>query len=53
MTTHQAQGQTLDQVIIDLQSCKGMEVPYVMASHARLLDGLLILQPFDKKKICC
>ena len=53
MTAHRAQGQTLENVIIDLQSCKGTEAPYVMASCARSLDGLLILRPFDRRKICC
>jgi ATP-dependent exoDNAse (exonuclease V) alpha subunit len=53
MTAHRAQGQTLNTVIIDLQSCKGTEAPYVMASRARCLDGLLILRPFDRRKISC
>jgi len=53
MTAHRAQGQTLERVIIDLQSCKGTEAPYVMASRAQTLNGLLILRPFEKKKICC
>ncbi|KAF8223595.1 hypothetical protein L208DRAFT_1316099, partial [Tricholoma matsutake] len=53
MTAHRAQGQTLNNVIINLQSCRGTEAPYVMASRACSLDGLLILRPFDRKKICC
>ncbi|KIL57047.1 hypothetical protein M378DRAFT_48892, partial [Amanita muscaria Koide BX008] len=53
MTAHRAQGQTLENVIIDLQSCKGTETPYVMISRACSLEGLLILRPFDRKKICC
>ena len=48
MTVHQAQGQTLDSIIIDLQSCKGTEAPYDMASCAHSLHGLLILHPFEK-----
>ncbi|KAM6498792.1 hypothetical protein JOM56_006740, partial [Amanita muscaria] len=53
MTAHRAQGQTLENVIIDLQSCKGTEAPYVMISRACSLEGLLILRLFDRKKICC
>jgi hypothetical protein len=53
MTAHRAQGQTLNNVIVDLQSCRGTEAPYVMISHAHSLDGLLILRPFDHRKICC
>ena len=33
MTAHKAQGQTLNHIIIiDLESCKGTEAPYVMVS---------------------
>jgi len=53
MTAHQAQWQTLENIIIDLQSCKRTEAPYIMASHACSLEGLLILRPFDHRKICC
>lgn len=53
MTAHKAQGQTLTSAIVDLQSCYGTEAPYVMISRVTSLDGLLILRPFDKKKIQC
>lgn len=53
MTAHRAQGQTLDSIIVDLQSCRGTKAPYVMVSCAHSLSGLLILWPFEKKKICC
>ena len=53
MTAHRAQGQTLSNVIVDLQSCRGSEAPYVMLSRVTSLDGLLILRPFSKKKISC
>jgi len=43
MTAHCAQGQTMEHVIIDLQSCRGTEAPYVMISHVCSLEGLLIL----------
>lgn len=43
MTAHKAQGQSLPNIIIDLQSCQGTESPYVMVSRVTLLDGLLIL----------
>ncbi|KAG1885107.1 hypothetical protein F4604DRAFT_1574075 [Suillus subluteus] len=52
MTTHKAQGRTLSHAIIDIQSCKGTEAPYVMASCATSLDALLILHPFNINKIC-
>jgi hypothetical protein len=53
MMAHKAQGQTLTKAIIDLQSCKGTEAPYVMLSRVKSLKGLLILRPFEKKKIQC
>ena len=53
MTAHRSQGQTLPRVIIDYQSCKGTEAPYVMTSRVRSLNDLLILRPFEHKKICC
>lgn len=53
MTTHRAQGQTLSNVIVDLQSCRGSESPYVMLSCVTSLKGLLILRPFEHKKISC
>ena len=43
----------MNNVIINLQSCRGTEAPYVMASCAHSLDGLLILRPFNQKRICC
>ena len=33
VTAHRSQGQTLSQAIIDLESCKGTEAPYVMISR--------------------
>ena len=53
MTAHRSQGQTLTKVIVDLQSCRGSESPYVMLSRVTSLEGLLILRPFSKTKICC
>ena len=50
---HKAQGQTFDHIIIDLQSCRGSESPYVMLSRATSLQGVLILRPFQKAKITC
>ena len=51
MTAHKSQGQTMDQAIVDLQSCRGTESPYVMLSRVTSLEGLAILRPFDKRKI--
>ena len=51
MTVHKAQGRTLERVIVDLAGCTGTEPPYVMASRAKSLDGLLVLRDFDRKQI--
>lgn len=53
MTAHKSQGLTLQKAFVDLESCKGSESPYVMISRVKSLDGLLIMRPFNKKKICC
>ncbi|EKM80524.1 hypothetical protein AGABI1DRAFT_38352 [Agaricus bisporus var. burnettii JB137-S8] len=53
MTAHKAQGQTLQKAIVDLQSCHGCEAPYVMLSRVTSLEGLLILRPFDIRRIQC
>ncbi|KAI9059158.1 hypothetical protein FKP32DRAFT_1535286, partial [Trametes sanguinea] len=53
MTAHKAQGQTFTTVIVDLAGCVGTEAPYVMLSRATSLDGVVILRPFDFKKISC
>jgi len=41
MTVHEAQGQTMGQVIVDL----------AMVSRATSLDGLLVLHDFDMRQI--
>ncbi|KAF9005689.1 hypothetical protein BDQ17DRAFT_1353580 [Cyathus striatus] len=51
MTAHKAQGKTLEKVIVDLQSCRGTEAPYVMVSRVKSLAGLAILRPFSQAKI--
>ena len=53
MTAYKAQGQTLNDVIVDLTACSGTETPYVMLSRVKSLEGLLILRPFASKKIAC
>ena len=53
MTAHKAQGQSMKNVIIDLQSCSRTEAPYVMILRVTSLNGLLILHPFDWNKIHC
>jgi hypothetical protein len=52
-SAHRAQGQTLSKVIVDLESCRGTEAPYVMLSRATSLSSILILRPFQKKKLTC
>jgi hypothetical protein len=51
MTTHKAQGKTLPEAIVDIESCKGTEAPYVMLSRVNSLSSLLILRPFSIKRI--
>ncbi len=46
ITAHKAQGRTLSSAIVDLDSCRGTESPYVMISKVKSLNGLLILRPF-------
>jgi hypothetical protein len=53
LTAHKAQGQTMEKVLVDLESCKGTESPYVMISRVTSLKGLLILRPFKSSKIQC
>ena len=42
----------MSQVIIDLAGCSGTEPPYVMASRATSLEGLMVLRNFERKQIC-
>ena len=51
MTAHKSQGLTLPSALIDLESCRGSESPYVMISRVRSLDDLLIMRPFQKDRI--
>jgi hypothetical protein len=53
ITAHKAQGKTLPACIVNFTGCKGSEAPYVMVSRATSLEGLVILTPFSKDKICC
>jgi hypothetical protein len=53
MTAHKAQGKTMEVVVVDLESTRGTESPYVMLSRAKSLDGVFILRPFRQKVIQC
>ena len=53
VTAHKSQGLSLDNVVVDLQSCSGSESPYVMISRVKSLDGLMVLRPFHRSKISC
>ncbi|KAJ7251174.1 hypothetical protein B0H12DRAFT_989070, partial [Mycena haematopus] len=53
MTAHKAQGKTMEAIIVDLESTKGTEAPYVMLSRAKSLDGIFILRPFRLSAIQC
>ncbi|KAK0493769.1 hypothetical protein EDD18DRAFT_1077940 [Armillaria luteobubalina] len=51
MTAHKAQGQTLNNVVVDLDCCRVTEAPYVMILRVKSLEGLIILQKFQKSHI--
>lgn len=51
ITAHKSPGQTLEKAMVDLDSCRGSEAPYVMISRVKSLQGLLILRPFLMEKI--
>jgi hypothetical protein len=51
ITAHKAQGRTMTQVVVDLNSCIGTEAAYVMISRCTSLEGLMILRPFPITKI--
>ena len=51
MTSHKAQGKTMEHVIIDLAGCVGAEQPYVMVSAATSLDGVVVLCDFESRQI--
>lgn len=53
VTAHRAQGQSMEKVIVDLESCQGMEAPYVMVSRATSLEAIHILWLFQQKRITC
>ncbi|KAJ3880116.1 hypothetical protein F5051DRAFT_400738 [Lentinula edodes] len=53
MTVYKAQGQSMKTTMVDIESCSGTESPYVMVSRVTSLSGLLILRPFQLKKIQC
>ena len=51
ITSHKAQGKTMDRVIIDLAGCIGTEQPYVMVSRATSLNGVVVLRDFESRQI--
>lgn len=51
ITVYKAQGLTFPRIVADLQSCLSIEAAYVMLSRVKSLEGLMILRPFDRKKI--
>ncbi|KAJ7674296.1 hypothetical protein B0H17DRAFT_901549, partial [Mycena rosella] len=53
MTAHKAQGRTMEAIIVDLESTRGTESPYVMISRTTSLAGVFILCPFRQKVIQC
>ncbi|KAJ7779473.1 hypothetical protein DFH07DRAFT_716136, partial [Mycena maculata] len=53
MTAYKSQGKTLPATAVNLVDSRGTESPYVMISRAVSLDGLAIVTPFPKEKICC
>jgi hypothetical protein len=53
MTAYKSQGKTLAAAAINLVDCHGTESAYVMVSRVTSLEGLVIISPFSKEKICC
>jgi hypothetical protein len=53
MTAYKSQGKTLDAAVVNLVDCHGTESAYVMVSRVTSLQGLAIVCPFSKEKICC
>ena len=51
ITSHKAQGKTMERVIIDLAGCIGTEQPYVMVSRATSLNGVVVLRDFESRQI--
>lgn len=51
ITAHKSQGQTMNRVVVDLNSCMGTESAYVMVSRCTSLEGLAVLRPFPVSKI--
>ncbi|KAI9566160.1 hypothetical protein HD554DRAFT_2025863 [Boletus coccyginus] len=47
MMVHQSQGQIMEHAVIDLEGCKGIELPYVMLSSIKSFTGLVIVCPFS------
>ncbi|EGO04350.1 hypothetical protein SERLA73DRAFT_27739, partial [Serpula lacrymans var. lacrymans S7.3] len=50
-TDYKIQGQSVDNVIIDLTGCCSLQSAYVMLSHARTLNGIAILCWFPSTKV--
>jgi hypothetical protein len=48
---YKIQGQSLTNVIIDLEGCCSLQSVYVMLSHAKSMRGIAILQWFSCSKI--
>ncbi len=50
-TDYKAQGRSLDNAIIDLQSALSIQGAYVMLSRVRTIEGVAILRPFKALKV--
>jgi hypothetical protein len=48
---YKIQGQSLTNIIIDLQGCRSLQSAYVMLSRAKSLKGVAIMRWFDPGKI--
>ncbi|KAF8344257.1 uncharacterized protein EI90DRAFT_2831495, partial [Cantharellus anzutake] len=51
ITDYKSQGRTMPKVILDIESARSIQSAYVMISRATALENLLILRPFNPKRI--
>ncbi|KAF8327014.1 uncharacterized protein EI90DRAFT_2857748, partial [Cantharellus anzutake] len=51
LTDYKAQGRSVPNVIVDLESARSCQLAYVMLSRATAFNRLFILHPFNQRRI--